>query len=180
VPSQVGRLAHFGAPGARRGVRGAPRLVSGTSCAQAPRWGVSRAGAGGAVWGPQIGPISPNRGWKQTEQIRRRRAVPTANKASAMATSDIGRIIHRPLIGAGGRRGSAGKADPPPPGGTSTSRTTAHRRAEVLARNLHLGGMVLPRVLLYGLQLMNAVQCAALPEGALCYLSFAYIGCCSV
>jgi hypothetical protein len=55
--SLQGRLAHFGAPGARRGVRGArparpPRLVS---VVQAPRWGVSRAR--GAVWGSQIGTI---------------------------------------------------------------------------------------------------------------------------
>jgi hypothetical protein len=69
-----GRLAHFGAPGARRGVRGArPARPPRPWCLiQAPRWGASRAG--GAVWGPQIGPISPSK----TESCRRSGSWPLA------------------------------------------------------------------------------------------------------
>jgi hypothetical protein len=55
--SLQGRLAHFGAPGARRGavesgVLGPP-AHRGWCLVQAPRWGATRAG--GAVWGSQIG-----------------------------------------------------------------------------------------------------------------------------
>jgi hypothetical protein len=57
--SLQGRLAHFGAPGARvpaveSGVL-VPPAHRGWCLVQAPRWGVTRAR--GAVWGSQIGTI---------------------------------------------------------------------------------------------------------------------------